>query len=106
MEGTLMELVFTVSIKGLGARDVAEKNMVALHDAFEDIHPEAGPAVGANLVTGRLEVTFSATGHSHGDAVARARQIFDAAASASGLGPIEVVSFELETELTEQALAS
>jgi hypothetical protein len=102
MEGTLMEFVFTASIKGLGARDIYEKNSFALLDAFADTYPESGPAVGADLATGHLEVTFSAVGCSFDEAAAKARQIFDAAASASGLGPIEVVGFELEAELTQR----
>jgi hypothetical protein len=103
MEGTLMEFVFTASIKGLGARDVAEENSFALLDDFEGTFPETGAAVGADLATGRLEVTFSAIGRSFDEAAAKARQIFDAAASASGLDPIEVVGFELEAELTQRA---
>ncbi|HEY3553313.1 MAG TPA: hypothetical protein VGK66_06445 [Solirubrobacterales bacterium] len=103
MEGTLMEFVFTASIKGLGGREVAEENSFALLDGFEGTHPEAGAAVGADLATERLEVTFSATGHSFDEAAAKARQIFAAAAAASGLDSIEVVGFELETELTQRA---
>lgn len=106
MEGALMEFVFTVSIKDLGARNIAEENMMILLDAFEDRYPKAGAAVGADLVARRLEVTFCAAGRSFDEAAARARRIFDAAASASGLEPIEVVSFELEPEEAEQALAS
>lgn len=102
MEGTLMEFVFTVSIKGLGARDVAEENSFALLDAFVDTHPEAGAAVGADLAAGRLEVTFGATGRSFDEAAAKARRIFDAAASASGLDPIVVVGFELGSGLTQR----
>jgi len=102
MEGTLMEFVFTASIKGHGARNVAEENSFALLDGFEDTHPEAGAAVGADLATGRLEVTFSAIGSSFDEAAAKARQIFDAAAAASGLDPIEVVGFELEAGLTQR----
>ena len=102
MEGTMMEFVFTAAIEGLGARDVAEENSFALLDAFEDTHPEAGAAVGADLAAGRLEVTFSAIGRSFDEAAAKARQIFDAAASASGLNPIEVVGFELEADLTQR----
>lgn len=98
-----MEFVFTASIKGLGAREVGEENSFALLDAFEDTYPEAGAAVSADLATGRLEVTFSATGRSFDEAAGKARQIFDAAASASGLEPIEVVGFELEAELTQRA---
>jgi hypothetical protein len=100
---TLMEFVFTASIKGLGARGVYEENSFALLDAFEDTHPESGPAVGADLATGQLEVTFSAVGRSFDEAAARARRIFDASASASGLGPIEVASFEVEADLTQRA---
>jgi hypothetical protein len=101
-----MDFIFTVSIKGLGIRDVAEENAMALLDAFEKVHPEAGPAVGADLVTGRLEVTFSAAAPSYEGATAKAQQIFDDAASTSRLDPIEVVGFELDAEPTEQALAS
>lgn len=101
-----MEFIFTASIKGLGARDVAEENMMALLDAFESAYPKAGAAVGADLMVGLLEVTFCATGRSLDEAAARARKIFDAAASASGLDPIEVAGFEPEADLTKQALAS
>jgi hypothetical protein len=82
---------------------VAEENSFALLDGFEDTFPEAGAAVGADLATGRLEVTFSAIGRSFDEAAAKARQIFDAAACASRLDPIEVVGFELEAELTQRA---
>ena len=102
MEGALMEFVFTAAIKGLGARDVVDENLFALFDGFEETHPEAGAAVGADLANGRLEVTFTAIGRSFEEAAAKARQIFDVAASASGLNPIEVVGFELEAELTQR----
>jgi hypothetical protein len=104
MEGTLMEFVFTASIKGLAAREVYEENSFALLDAFADTFPESGAAVGGDMATGRLEVTFSAVGRSFDEAAARARQIFDAAVSASGLVPIEVVGFEVEADSTQRVV--
>lgn len=103
MEGTLMEFVFTALIKGLAAREVYEENSFALLEAFVDTFPESGAAVGGDMTTSRLEVTFSAVGRSVNEAAARARQIFDTAVAASGLNPIEVVGFELEADLTQRA---
>lgn len=101
-----MEFTFTFSIEGLGARSVAEKNAAALLDAFEKVHPEVGAAVGANLVAGVLEATFSVSGRTLDDAADAARQVFAGVIDASGLKPVSPARFELETDLTEQALAS
>ena len=98
-----MEFTFTVSIEGLGARSIAEENGFALLDAFETVHPEVGAAVGANLVAGVLEATFSVIGRALGDATEAARQVFADVIDASGLKPVSPARFELETE---QALAS
>lgn len=106
MEGTLMDFRFTISIEGHGARDVAECNSLTLLGAFEEVHPEVGAAVGADLDSGLLEATFCATGHSLDEATEKARRIFSDAAAASGLGPVDFAGFAVEADLTQQALAS
>jgi len=101
-----MEFTFTASIEGLGARSIAEENAFALLEAFEKVHPEVGAAVGANLVAGVLEATFSVSGRALDDAAEAARQVFAGVIDASGLKPVNPARFELEAELSEQALAS
>lgn len=101
-----MEFTFTVSIEGLGARSNAEENGFALLEAFEKVHPEVGAAVGANLVAGVLEATFSVSARAQDDAAEAARQVFAGVIAASGLKPVSPARFELDHALTEQALAS
>jgi hypothetical protein len=97
----MMNFRFTISIEGLGARDVAEDNAEALSDAFERTHPEAGGAVGANLEDAILEVTFCTSGLSVNEATERAGRIFVDAAIASGLTPSPLVGFEIEADLSQ-----
>jgi hypothetical protein len=106
MEGTLMDFRFTISVEKHGARDVAENNSLALLGALEEVHPEAGAAVGADLDAGFLEATFCANGRSLDEATEKARRIFLEAATASGLGPVDFAGFVVEADLTRQALAS
>jgi hypothetical protein len=96
-----MDFRFTISIEGHGARDVAEENAESLLDAFERTHPDAGAAVGADLETGVLEVTFCATGESLDDAAEKAGMIFVDAAMESILTPAPLVGFEVEVDLTQ-----
>jgi hypothetical protein len=106
MEGALMEFDFTVFIDKLGTRNVVEGNSMALLDAFAETHPEAGAAVGADLVAGALEAAFCASGSSLDEAEQAARQILADVIAASGLRPPGEIRLQVETELTEQALAS
>lgn len=101
-----MEFTFTVSVEGLGARRIAEENGIALLKAFEKVHSEVGAAVGANLVAGILEATFSVSGRALDDAVEAARQVFADVIDVSGLKPVTPARFELESGLSEQSLAS
>lgn len=91
-----MDFRFTISVEEHGARGVAEDNVVALLDAFEESHPEVGAAVGADLDAGLLEATFCASGRSLDDASGKARRIFLDAAAASGLEPVRLAGFEVE----------
>lgn len=100
-----MDFRFTISIEGHGARDVAEDNSMALLEAFEETHPEVGAAVGADLETGVLEVTFCASGRSLDDAAEKASNIFVEAAIASGLEPANLTGFEVEADLTQRRRA-
>lgn len=94
-----MNFRFTVSIEGLGARDIAADNAEALSEAFERKHPEVGAAVGAALSEDLLEVTFFVSAFSFSRAVRKARKIFVDSAIESGLKPSPVKSFEVEVDL-------
>lgn len=98
-----MDFRFTFSIENLGAREVAEGNAETMLDAFERTHPEAGPAVGANLEAGVLEVSFCAQGSSLKDAAESAWEIFLEGAIASGLQPSPLIGLEVEADLTERS---
>jgi len=98
-----MDFRFTFSIESLGAPEVAEGSAEAMLDAFERTHPEAGAAVGANLETGVLEVSFCANGRSLDDAVESAGRAFIEAALESGLQPSPVIGLEVEADLTERS---
>lgn len=93
---------FTIAIEGHGARDVAEGNASALLDAFEQTHPEAGAAVGANLNRSELEVTFCAGGGTIDAAAEKAGRIFVDAALRSGLEPRDLVRFDIEVDLPQR----
>lgn len=94
-----MNFRFTVSIEGLGARDIAADNAEALSEAFGRRHPEVGAAVGACLSEDLLEVTFSVSAFSFSRAVRKAQKIFVDTAIESGLKPSPVKSFEVEVDL-------
>jgi hypothetical protein len=106
MEGEIMEFRFEVSLEGVGADDGADWDAMRLLEAFEDTFPRVGAAVGVDLVTGILEVTFSAKGKNLNEATAAARHILLEAATASGLSSINVISLVGKPEEAEQALAS
>ena len=82
-------------------------------DAFAAAVPEHGPAVGANLRTGNLEVTFTIDAESGpiDDLTARASRVFASGTAASGLYPqadeVRIVRVEVvavEAEKRERAL--
>jgi hypothetical protein len=84
---TSADFRFTVSIEGLGARDVAADNAEALSEAFERKHPEVGAAIGASLKEGLLEAIYSVSAFSFRGAVRKGTRIFIDAATDSGLQP-------------------
>lgn len=95
---------FTVSIEGLGARDVAADNAEALSEAFEREHPEVGAAVGASLNEDLLEATFSVSAFSIGRAARKAHKIFLESAIESGLEPSPIKSVDFEIDLERRPL--
>jgi len=101
-----MDFLFEISADGCGVGDVVEMDAMRLLEAFEENYPDAGAAVGADLRAGVLEATFSASGKSLHEASESARRMFLRAAGASGLKPINLISFTGRAEPAEQALAS
>lgn len=106
MEGEMMEFRFEGLLKGEGAGGGVDWDGMRLLEAFEDNFPGVGAAVGANLVAGILEVTFSANGKSLNEATAAARHMLLEVATVSGLSSIKMISLMGQPEATEQALAS
>lgn len=97
VEGALMnEYRIDVAMAVHGRPQVAEDNAERFLTAFEDVHPKAGPAVGANLVTGTLEVTFSVDAPDVNAALDIGREHFADAVSASELPATDVVRIEIE----------
>ena len=90
---------FTVSIEGLGARDVAADSAEALSEAFERKHPEVGAAIGASLSEGLLEATYSVSAFSFRRAARKATKIFLDAAIDSGLQPSPTKGIDVEIDL-------
>jgi hypothetical protein len=101
------EYLITVAIYDLGRPDVAGDNAERLLEAFSDVHPKAGPAVGANLELGQLEVTFSIDAEDHNRAFDAGWAMFHEGTREAGLEVDKVARIEvavLEPEL-EPALA-
>jgi hypothetical protein len=94
-----LNLRFTVSVEGLGARDVVADNAEALAEAFERRHPEVGAAVGASLTESVLEATFSVSALTFGRAARKAHRIFIDCAIESGLEPSPIKSVDVEIDL-------
>ena len=102
----MMEFRFDSLLEAQGGGDGVDWDGMRLLEAFEDNFPGVGVAVGVNLVTEILEVTFSARGKSLNEATAAARQILLEAATTSGLSSINVISLVGRPEEAEEALAS
>ena len=109
MEGTIgMEVEYRiwVTLAEHGRSGIAEDNAERLLDAFEKVHPEVGPSVGANPSQGTLSVLFSLDATDANEAFERGRPIFAAGLRASGLRPTPVTRIEIEAvpagELEEQ----
>lgn len=98
----MSEYRITVGMSEHGARDVFEKNMEKLADAFEETAPEAGAAFGANLVTGVLEVTFALDAESAQEAWDLGATVFGDGAGAADLPVTEVTSITVEKVLAEE----
>lgn len=77
-------------------------NGVTWLDAFMETHPEVGPSVSQNTVTGTLSVTFSLEAPDANEAFDLARPIFMEGARASGLEPTQIVNVEVSLVPTEE----
>lgn len=97
VEGALMsEFQITMAMADHGRPEVAEQRAEQFLTAFEDTHPKAGPAVGADLVAGTLEVTFGVDATNVDAALDIGRRLYADAVTASGLRPTKVVRIEIE----------
>lgn len=101
-----MEFRFDVLVQGHGPLDAIEMHAMRLLEGLEDHQAAAGPAIGIDVRSKVLEVTFSASGESLEEATEGARRTLIEVADASGLKSVEVIGFTAEPEVTEQALAS
>jgi hypothetical protein len=91
------EYRITVALTGLGAPEVAEANSERLLTAFEETAPSgAGPAVGADLAEGLLEVTYSVEAGGYEEAFAAGNPIFAAGMSNADLGGVKIARIEVE----------
>jgi hypothetical protein len=71
-------------------------------DAFMRTHPEIGPSVSQNIVTGTLSVTFSLDAEDANEAFHLARRAFEDGASATGLEPTKMVAVEVSLVPAEE----
>ena len=102
----MREYRITLTMAALGRPEVAEDNAEALLSAFETTHPEAGPAVGADLVRGTLEVTYSVHAEDANAAFDAGRPIFVDGARRSGLPVSEIIHLDIDAVGAESSTSA
>ena len=81
-------------------RDPANGDRVL--EAFMETHPEVGPVVSQNTVSGTLSVTFSLEAEDVNAAIDLGRPVFAEGGAASGLPSTQVVGFEISLVPAEE----